>query len=50
MLELIAFVALVVCITAPLMGSWAHARRPNRRRADRQLLTLARHTDRKANR
>ncbi|WP_161500537.1 hypothetical protein [Streptomyces antimycoticus] len=49
MLGLIAYMALVITATGLPLGMWAHIRWP-RRRADRQLLRLIHHTDRKANR
>lgn len=46
---MIAYMALVIAVSALLTGSWTHARPRPRRREDRALLALIRHTDRKAN-
>ncbi|WP_159073669.1 hypothetical protein [Streptomyces sp. RTd22] len=48
MLELAAYMALVVTTTAVPLGSWVHTRRPSRCRDDRQLLALIHHNRRNA--
>lgn len=50
MLDLIAYIALVIITTGLPLGMWSQPRRRGRHRADRQLLRLIYHTDRKANR
>lgn len=46
MLDLIAYMALVITTTGLPLGTWTRIRWP-RRRADRQLLALIRHHDRR---
>ena len=53
MLDLIVsllLTALIVLAAGVPLGVWSRPRRRGRHRADRQLLALIHHTDRKANR
>ncbi|MER8158129.1 hypothetical protein [Streptomyces sp. NPDC094472] len=47
MLGLIAYMALVITATGLPLGLWSRPRRRGRHRADRQLLALIRHHDRR---
>ncbi|MFF5670295.1 hypothetical protein [Streptomyces hygroscopicus] len=48
MLDLIAYIALVITATGLPLGIWSRPRHRGRHRADRQLLRLTRHDRRTA--